>query len=340
LFIDFPQESVMVDQISKPHEQPTSAPLSASHLTENMYRPSARRSDRSEYLLKDTNLVIDERRIPLQSSDGHGWSNMAAVLTETKVLENSVPPVSSLFFAVPLERVPIIVEQDGHTYEGEMLPGSHGIIAPHIHHTVSLLRPSTIFYVFIKHDILQHVADEIYGKRYDDIDLYAPVTFMDPCMTHLLEICRHMLADPHDSGFRSDYVAQMLIAQFYAKHTQLRSTPHLYDSTAPLSERQLARVTEYLQANLHGEFQVADLAASIGLTRTIFFERFTHTTKYTPNQYLQSLRINKAKQLLRDRKLSLTEVAFACGYADQSHLSRFFKRCVGMSPGKYRKEVF
>jgi AraC-like DNA-binding protein len=40
--------------------------------------------------------------------------------------------------------------------------------------------------------------------------------------------------------------------------------------------------------------------------------------------------------LLRDRKLSLVDVAFACGYADQSHLSRFFKRFVGVSPGKYR----
>ncbi|ABR91316.1 Hypothetical protein mma_1637 [Janthinobacterium sp. Marseille] len=107
----------------------------------------------------------------------------------------------------------------------------------------------------------------------------------------------------------------------------------------PLSNAQMDKVCGYLAGHLNGRMRVAGLAALIGMGRTSFFERFTMTANMTPNQYLQFLRIEKAKELMRDPRFTLLDIAFSCGYSDQSHLTRFFKRYVGVSPGHYRREV-
>jgi AraC-like DNA-binding protein len=55
-----------------------------------------------------------------------------------------------------------------------------------------------------------------------------------------------------------------------------------------------------------------------------------------PHNWLLTLRVEVAKQKLRDGKLSLRDVALACGFADQSHLTQVFTRSVGVSPGAWR----
>jgi len=315
-------------------------PLPASvSAEETARRPHPLPASRTEFLLSDTTLIIDEKRTLIRDSAGMGWSNMVAALTHSQSLEDYSPANSYLFFAVPLEDMPLAIQTEGRIHEAEMPAHSHGIIAPGVSYTVELQKPGDFFYLSIRNEVLADVADELFGKRLDDVDMYSPLQETDKSLQSLLNSCMHMLSEPHDSGFRSDYIAQAIVAQFYSKHTQLRDVPRVMDSKIPLSQGQMKRINDYLQANLHGAFQIADLAASIGLSRTVFFERFVHTMKYTPNQYLQILRIKRARQLLRDRKLSLVDVAFACGYADQSHLSRFFKRFVGVSPGKYRADL-
>ena len=327
-------------QVFSSENHTTPRPLPTSVITEDTARDLRPLSSaHSEFILNETTLVFEKKRELIQGSDGLGWNNMVAALTRSQPLEDFVPANSSLFFAVPLENMPLAIETEGRIHQAEMPADSHGIIAPGVSYTVELQRPGTFFYLFIKNEILVNVADEIFGKRLDDVDMFSPLQETDKGLQSLLHSCRHMLNESHDSSFRSDYIAQAIVAQFYTKHTQLRDVPRVMDSRVPLSQGQMKRVNDYLQAHLHGTFQIADLAASIGLSRTVFFERFVHTMKYTPNQYLQILRVNRAKQLLHDRKLSLVDVAFACGYADQSHLSRFFKRFVGVSPGKYRADL-
>lgn len=294
---------------------------------------------RSEFLRAETALQINETRKLINSSEGLGWSGMLALQARTQAMQRTVPPASHLFFAVPLQNLNLSIELDGRTHEGELRANHHGIIAPGVKYELDLLEPCDHFYLYIKNDVLTEVADEIYGKRLHDIDMHSPVEANEPGMQHLLNTCMHMLDEPQDSSFRSDYMARAIAAEFFSKYTHLRTRPQLADSKAPLSSMQVQRIRDYMQANLHGHFQVADIAASIGLSRSAFFERFIHTVKKTPNQYLQMLRIDKAKQLLANTELALVDIGFACGYADQSHFSRMFKRLIGVSPRQYRIEA-
>jgi AraC family transcriptional regulator len=281
----------------------------------------------------------EDTRFMVSNSVGLGWDNMYAATTNTEPLEELVGPSSFLLFATPLKNLKTTIEIDGRTYDGEMAANSHSVIAPNIKYEINFHRSCSIFYLCIKNEVLSEVANELFRKRVEDIDMYSPLEKNDPGIQNLMHVCMNMLAEPHDSSFRSDYLARAITAEFYSKHTQLREIARVQESRVAFSERQVQRINEYMQANLHDTLQIADIAACIGMSRTLFFERFIHTMKKTPNQYLQILRVTRAKELLADRKLSLTDIAFACGYADQSHFARFFKRFIGASPGKYRQEI-
>ena len=57
----------------------------------------------------------------------------------------------------------------------------------------------------------------------------------------------------------------------------------------------------------------------------------------TFNKYVNSLRISKARQLLHENNKSMSEIAFACGYTNQYHFTRTFKRLMNMPPKSFRK---
>ncbi len=56
----------------------------------------------------------------------------------------------------------------------------------------------------------------------------------------------------------------------------------------------------------------------------------------TPHQYVIRRRIERAKQLLKQSDLRIVDIALACGFANQSHFSRHFRRIVGISPKEFR----
>jgi transcriptional regulator GlxA family with amidase domain len=79
------------------------------------------------------------------------------------------------------------------------------------------------------------------------------------------------------------------------------------------------------------------LAKECRLSVSHFSRAFHRTMGAAPHNWLLTYRIEVAKEKLRDGRLSLPDVALACGFADQSHLTRVFTRIVGASPGAWRR---
>jgi len=159
-------------------------------------------------------------------------------------------------------------------------------------------------------------------------------------------------------GFRDELLPQLVqktVEEFSKEHPDLMyaetmahaAMAHLLKTTANLttSKRELQgrlpmqvqrRVTEYIQDNLGGRLKLADLASLAQLSPPHFARLFRQSTGVSPHQWLLEQRLAKAEDLLRNSKLTISEIATRTGFSDQSHLTRLFRRSRGVTPFQFR----
>jgi AraC family transcriptional regulator len=100
-----------------------------------------------------------------------------------------------------------------------------------------------------------------------------------------------------------------------------------------LAKHKLRAVTEYIHEHLDAELSLDHLAAVAHMSAYHFARLFKNSTGLPPHQYVIACRVERAKELLRERDvLPLAEVAAETGFANQSHFTRHFKRLVGVTP--------
>ena len=107
------------------------------------------------------------------------------------------------------------------------------------------------------------------------------------------------------------------------------------DERPAKDDRRVGVIRDYLHEHAHQEIAVADLANLVGLTRSHLTRLFAERTGLPPHSYQVQLRIWRAKSLLRQGE-PIAQVATAVGFADQSHLTRHFKRALGVTPGQFQ----
>lgn len=98
----------------------------------------------------------------------------------------------------------------------------------------------------------------------------------------------------------------------------------------------LARVTDYIEANIEQGMQIADLARIVGLSPGYFHRAFKATTGCTPLAFIQRRRIDRAALLIATTNLSLAAVAIRTGFPGPSHFARTFRQIAGCNPSAYR----
>ncbi|HKV83848.1 MAG TPA: AraC family transcriptional regulator [Ktedonobacterales bacterium] len=127
---------------------------------------------------------------------------------------------------------------------------------------------------------------------------------------------------------------QSRLLEFLARLIQRHAdTPHL---DAPLTREPLLvrRLRDYLDEHANAPVTLAELAALAGMSEFHTLRVFTRATGMPPHAYLTQRRVAHARTLLAHR-LPLAQVAAFAGFYDQSHLTRHFKRIVGVTPGQY-----
>jgi AraC-like DNA-binding protein len=99
--------------------------------------------------------------------------------------------------------------------------------------------------------------------------------------------------------------------------------------------RRIGRVRAFLEENFSGSVDLKQLAEVAGLSRFHLPRAFRRETGMTPHAYLIDCRVRAARRLLA-RGETVAEAALACGFSDQSHLTRIFKAHAGLTPARYR----
>jgi AraC family transcriptional regulator len=105
-----------------------------------------------------------------------------------------------------------------------------------------------------------------------------------------------------------------------------------------LANWQARRTLDYIEANLASKMEIRELASVVALSRSHFSRAFKQSLGLSPMEYVGVRRVERAKVMIGSTQERLAEVAIACGFADQAHLSRRFRDLMGMSPGQWRRQ--
>jgi AraC family transcriptional regulator len=180
------------------------------------------------------------------------------------------------------------------------------------------------------------LADQTNVPRISELRYKPGVGVLDETIRHIGQSLLPALRTPDCvSRLFTDYVTLALAthtAQTYGG-MQTVSRP-LKGGLAPWQER---RSKEMIAGDLTGVTPLHEIAKACGLSVGHFSRAFRRSTGLAPHAWLLQARVESAKALLRKQDASLSTIARACGFADQSHFSRTFTRRAGLSPGAWRK---
>jgi len=95
-------------------------------------------------------------------------------------------------------------------------------------------------------------------------------------------------------------------------------------------------VSDYIDKHYMANIKLDQLSQITGLSKYHLVRCFTREMGISPYSYLETIRINNAKKLL-EKGTTPSEVAFQCGFSDQSHFTKFFKKMIGLTPKQYMR---
>lgn len=98
----------------------------------------------------------------------------------------------------------------------------------------------------------------------------------------------------------------------------------------------LTETCKYIQENFHKNITIKELANNVSLSPSYFLKMFKKNANTTPTEYIISIRLSNAKQLLTESNLTVAQIAELCGFNDASYFSYYFRRRFGMKPSEYR----
>lgn len=87
----------------------------------------------------------------------------------------------------------------------------------------------------------------------------------------------------------------------------------------------------------NGDFSVQEFVREIGVSRTLVFEKFKSLIGQTPNEFIQTIRMKRAAQLIEDSDLMVNEIAYMVGHSNPKYFSRVFQKQFGKTPSNYKK---
>lgn len=107
-----------------------------------------------------------------------------------------------------------------------------------------------------------------------------------------------------------------------------------------LGNTTMEKITEYIEENLSNKISYETICDKFYISQSTLYYLFNKNFNCTVHQYINKLRLEKARELLKDSNKSITDIACTVGFFSQNYFTRLFKKEYGVSPAKYRKNGF
>lgn len=240
---------------------------------------------------------------------------------------------SEIEIAVPGEHAVAEIQyrtSDGHVRRETMTDRQISIIPAGQPHKLSWSRGADVTVARIAPDFLKHIARES-GMRV--VEVVAQYGAFDPVIWHLGrelrgELRRHRKLD----GAYLQSMAIVLTRHLLSSYV----TAVVSQESGGLPRFKLRRAIEYVHDNLGSDISFRDVAAHVQMSAYHFARMFKQSTGQSPYNYIVRCRIERAKALLVEASLPISDIALEVGYKTHSHFTACFGRLAGVTPGAFR----
>ena len=176
-------------------------------------------------------------------------------------------------------------------------------------------------------------AESLMAER---LELVEGCGVQDSFIRELAILLTAEMTSPHPAGrLYGEALVDTLAAHLLRHYTT--ATPRLRVINGGLSGRKLRRATDYINDNLSRDLSLAEIAEVLDLSTYHFVRAFKQATGETPHQYLLKSRVERAKQMLAETELPLSEISYLVGFNSQSHFTTSFRRLAKLTPKAYRE---
>lgn len=167
------------------------------------------------------------------------------------------------------------------------------------------------------------------------VEIKPQVKIRDPLIQQIgLELKTELESGGVDSCLYAESMATALSAHLLRRYSTKQQV--IRDYTGGLPKYKLKEAIAYINAHLERKLSLAELAALAQMSPYYFASLFKQSTGFAPHQYITVCRIEKAKQLLKKRELTIIEICQLVGFQTQSHFTRVFRKHTATTPKAYR----
>lgn len=163
-----------------------------------------------------------------------------------------------------------------------------------------------------------------------------PVRITEPKQRNILgSILQQILSVMEQKEAGYELMVKALFLQLIAEIIRRRQLIAVQQSPSQKSER-LKQILEYIQQNYPTALTISTMAETFHMSEKYFSRYFRTATGQNFTAYLNTVRVEKARSLLRETDRTVLEISFECGYENVSYFNRVFRNQMGISPLKYR----
>jgi AraC family transcriptional regulator len=277
--------------------------------------------------------------------DSHRGESALVLETETIQIEHlGFPPGEADFYAeaahtlfVNLKSRPLqyLHAQDGKTHTGLYRHGDMLITPAKTPLFVRWEEDEDCLKIQLPTTFLKQVAEETLGKDRDRLTL---VPTFQSRQQQLEAISALLIAEVQQrqssGGLYLDSLANVLAVQLLRNYGTASAQLATYEGGLPTY--QLNQVLDYIDAGLAGDIKLANLAGLLNMSPFHFGRMFKQSMGISPHQYVIQQRLERAKHLLKQSDQAIIDIALECGFNSHSHLSKQFRKVMGVSPKTFR----
>ena len=215
-----------------------------------------------------------------------------------------------------------------HSREYHVSSGDVILLQPQQNHTCLPYRdfPLHFYGLNVPPEVMAALTKEVTGSAFQPS--FTVPALRDPEIAETILRLNEMIFED-TGGFQKEELLLGLTALLMACCRDESEAPdgHPFDD--------VAEACRYMEAHFDEHISLDDLCRVSAMSKSTLLRAFTRAKGITPYRYLETLRINRAKELLA-AGAAPAEAAAATGFTDQSHFNRYFTRFIGLSPGMYR----